>query len=136
VEVIDIETDLFDELARLVLADWPDAFVSAEYVPVPGGFPAVFVTEASNVEHGPMVSTYEGEEGAALTYEVQVAHPTAEGGRATCKAILALLSEHMRALNFARTTCMPLDNSEDPGVYRMVARYTGVVDRFGTHYRR
>lgn len=134
--MIDYEVDIFDELARLVLAEYPEAFVSNEYVRVPSQFPAVFILEASNVEERSMVSSHEGEEGAALTYEVQVAHPSRDGGKATCKSIVGILADRMRMRNFARTMCMPVDNSEDPTVYRMVARFTGVIDRFGTHYRR
>ena len=134
--MIDYEIDVFDELARLVLADYPEAFVSNEYVRVPSQFPAVFILEASNTEERSMVSTYEGEEAVALTYEVQVAHPSKDHGKATCKRILATIGERMRFRNMSRTTCMPVDNSEDPSVYRMIARFTGIVDRFGTHYRR
>ncbi len=134
--MIDVEVDFFDELARLVLAEYPGAYVSNEYERVPSMFPAVFVLESSNTEERSTVSTYEGEEAALLTYEVQVAHPSSDDGKATCKRILQLLSERMRMRNFARNMCMPVDNSEDPSVFRMIARYTGIVDRFGRHFRR
>lgn len=134
--MIDIEIDLFDELARLVLAEYPEAYVSNEYERVPSMFPAVFILESSNTEERSTVTSYEGEEAAALTYEVQVAHPSAKDGKAVCKRIVQMLSDRMRFRNFARTMCMPVDNSEDPSVFRMIARYTGIVDRFGTHFRR
>lgn len=134
--MIDVETDFFDELARLVLAEYPEAYVSNEYERVPSMFPAVFILESSNVEERRTVTSYEGEEAAALVYEVQVAHPSKDDGKAVCKGIVQILSDRMRARNMARTMCMPVDNSEDPSVFRMIARYTGIVDRFGTHFRR
>ncbi|MBP3884068.1 MAG: hypothetical protein J6D54_03905 [Olsenella sp.] len=134
--MIDIEIDFFDELARLVLAEYPEAYVSNEYERVPSQFPAVFILESNNTEERSTVSTFEGEEAVALTYEVQVAHPSAKRGKAVCKEIVRIVSDRMRERNMSRTMCMPVDNAEDPSVFRMIARYTGIVDRFGTHFRR
>jgi hypothetical protein len=134
--VIDIEVDLFDELARLVLAAYPRAYVTGEVVPVPAQFPAVSIEEASNTSARSMEDSGGREMGAYLTYEVQVAHPSDQDGKLVCRRILGILSDRMEELNFDRTTMRPVKNEEAPSIYRMVARYIGVVDRNGTHYRR
>lgn len=134
--MVDIEVDLFDELARLVLASYPSAYVTGELVPVPATFPAVSIEEVSNTSARSMEDSSGLEMGANLTYEVQVAHPSDDDGKRVCRAILALLSDRMEQLNFDRTTMRPVKNEEAPSIYRMVARYIGVVDRNGTHYRR
>lgn len=134
--MIDYEVDLFDELARMVLARWPEAYVSSEYAPVPGSFPAVFIEQSANVEDPSTVSSADEEEYAAVTYTVQVASPSKGRGKRTVKDIVALLSDEMRSRNMSRTTCMPVDNADDPSIYRMVARFTGVVRADGMTYRR
>ena len=134
--MIDIEVDFLNELARLVLADYPEAYISNEYTPVPGSFPALFVLESSNVLANRLQTSSDEEEGASLTYTIEVAHPSAKDGKATCKAILGTIDDRMRMRNMTRTMCEPVKNAENPSIYRMIARYTGIVDRFGTHFRR
>lgn len=134
--MIDYEVDLYDELARMVLARWPEAYVSSEYAPVPGSFPAVSIVQSSNVEDPGTVSSADEEEYAAVTWTVQVAHPSKQRGRRTVREIVSLVSDEMRRRNMGRTTCMPVDNADDPSICRMVARFTGVVRADGTTYRR
>ena len=134
--MIDHEAETFDELARLILAEWPDAYVSSEYAPVPGSFPAVSIVASSNTENPATVSSADEEEYAAITWTVQAAHPSKKGGRRTVKAVMSLVSDRMRLRNMARVMCMPVDNAEDPSIYRMVARFTGVIRADGMTYRR
>ena len=134
--MIDLEVEIFDEIARLVLESYPDAYVSSQYAPVPGTFPAVSIVESSNVENPPTISSADEEEFAAVTYTVQVANPSKNGGKRVCKAIMSSVSDRMRLRNMTRTMCMPVDNAEDPTIYRMIARFTGVTGANGMTYRR
>ena len=134
--MIDFEVEIFDELARLVLAQYPDAYVSSEYAPVPGAFPAVFILESSNVENVSTISSADTEQYADVTYTVQVAHPTKQQGKRVVKALMSDIDNRMRLCNLGRTMCMPVDNADDPSIYRMIARFTGVVKVNGMTYRR
>lgn len=134
--MIDWEIDVFDEMARAVLAVSPRAYVSSQYVSAPPQFPAVSIVETSNVSD-PYTGDSSGEEKtAAVTYTVNVYSNSVEDPKAECRALMAAIADRMRFRNMARTMCAPVDNAADPSIYRMVARFTGVIDANGTHYGR
>lgn len=134
--MIDYEIEIFDELARMVLEKYPDAYVSSEYAPVPGAFPAVFISESSNIEDAQTISSADAEQYADVTYTVQVAHPSKQKGKRVVKALMSDIDDRMRLRNMTRTMCMPVDNADDPSIYRMIARFTGVIKFNGMTYRR
>lgn len=132
----DVEVELFDEVASAVLAKHPDAFVSSEHVEVPPHFPAVSVIETDNVTDVRSEDSSGEEVRSALVYTVNV-YSNAEGrAKGECKGIVGIVSRVMRSCNMTRTMCSVVDNARDPTVYRMVARYTGLVDQDQVMYRR
>lgn len=134
--MIDIETDLYDELARLVLADYPDAYVASEHVIAPPAFPAVFIEQTFSSElDGAKDSS--GEENAnAIIWTVNVYSNSQSSAKQECRAILQIIDQRMRHYNFKRLTARPIDNAADPSIYRYVGRYTGIVGSNGNMYWR
>lgn len=133
---MDVETELFDDVAKAVLAEYPKAFVSSEHVEAPPQFPALSVVESDNVEDRAGVDSSGDEVRAALTYTVNVYSNSQAQAKGECKGILAIVSGVMRRSNMARTMASVVDNARDPTIYRMTARYTGLVGRDGVMYRR
>jgi hypothetical protein len=134
--MIDIETGLYDELARLVLAQWPDAFVASEHVLAPPAFPAVFIEQGFSSELDQCRDSSGEENADAIIWTVNVYSNSRSRAKQECRAILDIIDARMRLYNFKRLTARPIDNAADPSIYRYVGRYTGLVDKFGNMYWR
>lgn len=134
--MIDVEIDLFDEVARAVYAAYPDAYVSSENVEVPASFPAVSIVEAVNQVDETREDSSDEENADVLSYSVNVYSNSKSGAKAECRAIMALIDEKMRFRNMLRTFSRPVNNAADPSIYRLVARFTGMVDKNQVFYRR
>lgn len=134
--MIDVEVDLFDEIARVVLDSYPSTYVTGENVEVPASFPAVSIIEAVNQTEESREDTSDSENAAILSYSVNVYSNSASGAKRECRAIMKLIDERMRLLNMRRSFSRPVNNAADPSIYRLVARFTGMVDRNDVFYRR
>lgn len=134
--MIDVEVDLFDELARAILEEHPSAYVSSEYVEAPPQFPTISIIETNNVTNENTEDSSGEEVMAALTYTVDVYSNSQSNAKQECKAILNVIDKRMRKCNMTRIMSSVVDNARDPTVYRMIARYTGLVDRNLVMYRR
>lgn len=134
--MIDIETELYDELARLVLAEFPDAFVSSEHIVSPPAFPAVFIEQTFSSELDAAKDSSGGENANAIIWTVNVYSNSQSSAKQECRAILQAIDQRMRHYNFKRLTARPIDNAADPSIYRYVGRYTGIVGSNGNMYWR
>lgn len=134
--MIDYETQLFDEVARTVLRDHPDAYVCSQHVISPPAFPAVELVEALNNTFSRSIDSSLEEKYASVTYTADVFSAALEDPKAECRSIMGAISDAMRRRNFKRVMCQPVDNAADPSIYRMTARFTGVVAKDGTYYGR
>lgn len=134
--MIDIETDLYDELARLVLAEAPDAYVSSEHVISPPKFPAVFIEQGFSSEVDATKDSSGEENANAIIWTVNVYSNSQTNAKQECKRILQVIDRHMRFRNFKRLTARPIDNAADPSIYRYVGRFTGLVDKNNNMYWR
>lgn len=133
---IDVEPGLFDEVARAVLSEFPDAFVASETVIAPPRFPTLSFVEDISASDPARIDSSEVEKGASLTYTAQAFSDSEGSAKVECKRILAIVGDVMRRKNFLRTMCGPVQNAPEPTIYRMVARYVGAADENGDFYRR
>lgn len=134
--MIDIETDLYDELARLVLAEAPNAYVSGEHVITPPRFPAVFIEQTFSSELDAAKDSSGEENANAIIWTINVYSNSQSNAKQECRAILQVIDQRMRHYNFKRLTARPIDNAADPSIYRYVGRYTGIVGKNGNMYWR
>lgn len=134
--MIDIETSLYDELARLVLAEVPDAYVSSEHVITPPKFPAVFIEQSFSSELDMAKDSSSEENANAIIWTVNVYSNSQTNAKQECKKILSIIDRRMRLYNMKRLTARPIDNSADPSIFRYVGRFTGLVDKNGYMYWR
>ena len=134
--MIDIETGLYDELARLVLAEFPDAYVSSEHVITPPKFPAVFIEQTFSSELDMAKDSSCEENANAIIWTLNVYSNSQASAKQECRAILQIIDRRLRRYNMKRLTARPIDNAADPSIYRYVGRYTGVVDKDGNMYWR
>ena len=125
--MIDIESQVFDRVATRVREQFPDIFMTGEYVNSPSSFPAVSLVEADNSTRIETIDSGSGENHANVMYEVNVYSNKTAGKKSECKAIIALIDTEMLALGFSRVTLTPVPNEYDSTIYRMIGRYRATV---------
>ena len=134
--MIDIESQVFDRVATRVREQFPDIFMTGEYVNSPSSFPAVSLVEMDNSVRESTIDSGSNENHANVMYEVNVYSNKTTGKKSECKAIIALIDTEMTALGFARSTLTPVQNEYDSTIYRMVGRYRAAVSTDHKIYRR
>lgn len=126
--MIDIENDVFTYIATKLRAAHSGIWVSGEYVASPAKFPAVTIVEADNRVLERMRTT-NIENAASVMYEVNVYSNKTSGKKAEAKAVMNTADEAFAEIGFTRTFREQVPNLADSTIYRIVARYQGVVDK-------
>ena len=134
--MIDIENEVFDRVAKRVSEQFPNIFMTGEYVKSPSSFPAVSLAEMDNYTLESTVDSGSNENHANVMYEVNVYSNKTTGKKSECKKIMALIDEEMTAMGFVRLTLTPVPNEYDSTIYRMGGRYRAAVSADCKIYRR
>ena len=134
--MIDIENDVFSEVAKKVREKFSNIFVTGEYVKSPSSFPCVSLVEIDNATFRNSQTTESQENHVAVSYEVNVYSNKTKGKKAECKEIIAFIDEVLMSLNFTRIMLEPVPNQNDATIYRMLGRYRAVVGKNSIIYRR
>lgn len=124
--MIDAESFIFSKIAGVLRTDYPGIFVTGEFVDSPAKFPTVTIVEAENTVYQKMRTTTI-ENAAQLMYEVNVYSNKTGYKKSEAKDIMDAIDQQFTTLGFTRTMCNPVSNLQDATIYRIVARYTGVV---------
>lgn len=101
----------------------------------PSKFPFVCIEETDNYSYLSTRDTGSNENHATVVFEVNAYSNRAAKRKSECKAIIAAVDEIMIGLGFTRNTKTPI-NLDDATKYRIFARYTAVVSKTNTIYRR
>lgn len=133
--MIDIESEVFDNVSKAVRNEYPNVYMTGEYVRVPPSFPCVSLIEADNQIYRNTRDSGHIENHVQVIYEVNVYSNKTKWKKTECKAIISLIDSRMESLGFTRTILTPVPNEQD-GIYRMVGRYRAIVSRDKTIYRR
>ena len=134
--MIDIENQVFDRIAMKVREQFPDIFITGEYVSSPSSFPAVSLVEIDNSVRESTVDSGSNEKHANVMYEVNVYSNKTAGKKSECKAIMALIDQELIAMGFVRSTLTPVQNEYDSTIYRMLGRYRATVSSDYKIFRR
>ena len=134
--MIDCESEVFSAVADAVREAYPTAFVSGENIRTPPKFPFVSLIEMSNVAYDRTQTSGGLENHASVMYEVNIYSNKKSGKKSECKAIAALIDNELATLGFSRTMLQPIPNMDDATIYRMTGRYTAVISKEKTLYRR
>lgn len=134
--MIDIENEVFNRVATRVREQFPDIFITGEYVNSPSSFPAVSIVEADNSTRVDTIDSGSNENHANVMYEINVYSNKTTGKKSECKSIMALIDEEMLSMGFSRSTLTPVPNEYDSTIYRMVGRYKASVSSDFEIFRR
>lgn len=134
--MINIESEIFNIIAKVVREKYPDIYITGEYVKIPPKFPCVSLIEMDNSAYTKTQSSDSVENHAELMYELNVYSNKKSGKKSECKAIASLIDDELAALNFSRTMLQPIPNMDDATIYRILGRYRAVVSKDKQIYRR
>lgn len=134
--MIDIENIVFNTVATALRAQFQGISVYGEYVPKPASFPCATLIEMGNAPVTRMESSGGAENFVSVMYEANAYSNKSSGKKAQSKNIMAIIDTQMLDMGFTRTFTQPIENVSDQSVYRIVARYTAVVSKNKTLYRR
>ena len=134
--MIDIESQVFSRVATKVREQFPNIFMTGEYVNSPSSFPAASLVEMDNSIREATIDSGSNENYVNVMYEVNVYSNKTTGKKSECKAIIALIDNEMTAMGFVRSTLTPVQNEYDSTIYRMVGRYRAAVSNNHQIFRR
>lgn len=134
--MINVESEIFNIVAKAVRKEYPGAYVVGEYVKAPSKFPCVSIVEMDNTAYDRTQTSSSLENHADMTYEVNIYSNKASGKKSECRAIASLIDNEFATLGFSRTMLQPIPNGDDATIYRMLGRYRGVVSTDKKVFRR
>jgi hypothetical protein len=134
--MINVESEIFNIIAKAVRNAYPQAYVVGEYVKSPPKFPCISIVEMDNTAYERTQTSGSLENHADLMYEVNVYSNKTSGKKSECKAIASLIDNEFATLGFSRTMLQPIPNVDDATIYRMLGRYRGVVSKDKVIFRR
>ena len=134
--MISVENELFEPIATTLRAAFDGIYVSDEYVRQPPRFPAVFFEEVDNTVYHRGRDSSGIENFSEVMYQVDVYSNLNRGKKAQAKTIMGMVDVMMAVYGFERTFMNPVQNLNDPTIYRMTARYRAVVGKDKVVYSR
>lgn len=126
--MIDLEAELFTEIATALRTEFSGIVVTGEYTNAPAKFPYASIVEADNYIDSRYLDSGDEEKFARLMYEVNVYSNKEGTKKSECRKILNFIDKMMYKRNFTRISMNPVPNLEDAKIYRLNARYEGVTD--------
>ena len=132
--MIDIENELFNIIATDLRTKFANIKLYGELILTPTEFPCVCIEEADNYIFTKTSDSGELENHVNVMYEFNVYSNKASGKKTECKTIFKAIDSIMAKLGFVRQSLTPMN--ETTNIYRLVGRYTAIVSKDKTIYRR
>lgn len=133
--MIDIENAVFTAVSAALHERFPKITVDSVTTYSPSKFPFVCIEETDSFSYLPSRDTASNENHSTVVYEVNAYSNKTGGKKQECKAIMAVVDDVMIGLGFTRNTKTPI-NLDEATKYRLFARYSAVVSKDQTIYRR
>lgn len=133
--MIDIENNVFNQIAKTLRSAFPDIFVSGETIAISKTYPCVSIEEADNYCYTHTQDSSGNENHASVMYEVRVMSNKTNGKKTECKKIFTAIDNEFEQMGFARTTKQPIP-MDDAKTYQLFGRFTAIVSKNQTLFRR
>ena len=132
-----IGLDIEGKLRARVRGKLPDTVTIRDtYQPIAAKFPLLTLRVMNHAVYEATVDSGSLENHAVIDVEVEV-FTNAEGVKKNqAWEIMDAADFAVRSMGFVRKSCVPTPNLADSTVYRLTARYRGVVDEKNNVYRR
>lgn len=126
--MIDIANDVYDYVVKKVRIQHPNIAASSKLIAAPASLPALSIVQASNIVLQRM-RTLKIENAATVMFQVEAYSDKNSGNQMEAKKILNLADEAFAEIGFTRIFYQEILNAAQPSIYRIVARYEGIVDK-------
>lgn len=133
--MVDIENAVFSEVKKTLIKQFPNITVESVTNYSPAEFPFACIEEADNYSYLASRDTGSNENHVTVVYEVNAYSNNPTRKKSECKAIISAVDDVMLGMGFTRNTKIPI-NTDGAAMYRIFARYTAVVSKTKTIYRR
>ena len=133
--MIDVQSELYTIGREAIITDYPETEVSSTYNLQPSKFPFASIVEIDNSVYTPTSDSARVENHANITLEVQI-YTTGANKQSEARGILSSLDEKYGGIGLTRMMSSPVTNLNDTNVYRLVARYRGIISINKEIYRR
>ena len=127
--MIDSEPVIFNYISNYVKGIYGESFpIASEYKESFPKFPVAVATEIDNSVYERM-RTRTIENAQKVTWEINVFSNLVGSGKFQAREIMAVFDKAFAEIGFTRTMMTPAPNYQDQNIYRIVVRYSGVVDK-------
>lgn len=133
--MIDFEADIYARVTAALRSSYNPIYISNEETRMPSKFPFTSIVEIDNYAYRRTMDSGSNERHAQVVFEVTVASNKTTGRKAECKAILSDIDEIFTGIGFTRTMTNPVP-MEDATIFKLVARYSAIIDESGRIYNR
>lgn len=133
--MIDNEDAIFTAIRAGLTAASMDVELFDQTILSPSVFPCVCVENIDNYTYRKTIDSGSNENHVRVVYEVNVFSDRTTDKRGECKSIFTVVSDVLTGLGFTRNSMNPIYLNESTA-YRLVGRFTAVVDRSGQIARR
>jgi hypothetical protein len=134
--MIDIENEVIDAVINRLRATHDPIYIYGEVPVGEGGFPCVIIQQLDNAIYERTVDCESLENHARVMFQIEVFSNLARGRKGQAKGILHEIDGVLAGVGLGRKRASPIVNLDNPSVYRLVARYDGVVSKDKYVYRR
>ena len=114
--------------------EFPEIALYSDYPEQAAKFPCCFLYALDSFEVQALIDSSGRERYTKWVFEASVFTNDANGRKGKANRIMDTLCEAMRTLGFRRTMRNPIPNGYDNSIYRIVARFEGIVSETGTVY--
>lgn len=133
--MIDVQSEIYTIGRDAILTDYPETEISSTYNLQPSKFPFASIVEIDNSVYTPTSDSARVENHANITIEVNV-YATGNDRQSKARGILSSLDKKFGGIGLTRMMSNPVTNLYDANVYRIVARYRGIISTNKEIYRR
>ena len=133
--MIDKENEVFTRVYERGVAQLPAVAMDASYQTVPSGFPHVSLYQMDSYTPRDKIDNSVHPKFAAVTFEAQVYTNKTSDKKAQAKRIMAIINDVMEEMNLRRIVLTPTPNLNDASIYRLTARFEGMIDANGFYGR-
>lgn len=133
--MIDIENEIFTEVKKEAVKEFPKLSMSGEEIRTPSVFPCASLIEFDNYTYDSTIDSGSNENHAVVSFELNVFSNKTTGKKAECKKIFAFIDDLLISRGLQRTMKKPY-TMDDGAAYRLVGRYKGIVSKNKEIYRR
>ena len=123
----DVENAVFTEIYDKLIIEFPDIFLSSEYVASPPVFPAVSIVQIDNSMNENYKDSSMIEKYSNVMFEINVYSNLKNNKKGEAKMINNMISLILTRKGFTRVMSEPIPNINSNTIYRIVSRYKATI---------